>query len=199
MYKGVGVIFMGGKASRLSGVSKADIRIGNRSCLERVQTVLASHFDTVALSVAKPTCQALPTILDWPSETGDGAVIFSVLAVLEWALDNDYDYVVTAPCDTPFLSADFAAQLVSKFDGTTPVVCASGGCTHNLHALWPAAKFEHLKAHVLEKGERKVGRIHELLGSVTINFEADPVDPFFNINRPDDLLQARSYAKEFKL
>lgn len=199
MYKGAAVIFMGGKASRLGGVNKADIRIGDRTCFERVQTVLTSQFDTIALSVAKPCGHTLPSITDWPCEPGDGGVIFSVLAVLEWAADNSFDYVVTSPCDTPFLPQDFAVRLVKKFNGEYPVMCASGGRPHNLHALWPTAQFETLKAHVLESGERRIGRIHDLFRSVKIEFKADPVDLFYNVNTPKELDQAQTYAKELKL
>lgn len=199
MYNGAGVIFMGGKASRLGGVSKADIRIGSHTCLDRVKAVLTPNFDTVALSVAAPSDYELPTILDWPSETEDGGVIFSVLATLNWASDQGFDYAVTSPCDTPFLAQDYALRLRDEYDGEAPVVCSSRGQVHNLHALWPVAQLENLKTHVLEKGERRVGRIHAILGSTIVDFEDDPVDPFFNINTQLDLGQAQAYAKELGL
>lgn len=199
MYKGAGVIFMGGKASRLGGVKKPDIQIGAETCFERAQARLGAQLDVVAVSVATPTNHSLPTLLDWPSGPNDGGVIFSVLAVLKWASANYIDYVVTAPCDTPFLPPDYAARLIDKYNGTAPVVCASAGRVHNLHALWPAAQFENLKSHVLNDGERKVGRIHDLISSEHIEFEVDHIDPFFNINTPEDLKQARAYAEELSL
>jgi len=199
MKSGVGVIFMGGKASRLGGISKADICVGELTCFARVHSVLATEFETVAISVAKPCNFELPTIVDWPSAIDDGGVVFSVLAILKWASDNGFNYAVTSPCDTPFVPPDLTAKLCAAADGIHPVICKTNDRTHGLHALWPCASFEALRCLVLDEDKRKIGHIHDILNSKIIEFESLSYDPFFNINTPDDVIRAEAIAKEFRL
>jgi len=199
MRNGVGVIFAGGRATRLDEISKGDIRIGDRTCFERVYTALASQFETIAVSLAKQNDLDLPTILDWPSVEADNGVVFSILAVVKWAADNGFDYAVTSPCDTPFLPSNFVVRLAEQHEGSQPVVCISGGRAQNLHALWPTACFEKLKHMILEEGERKAGLIHKRLASQPVVFDTNPIDLFLNINTPEDLTRAEMISEQLGL
>jgi molybdopterin-guanine dinucleotide biosynthesis protein A len=44
----------------------------------------------------------------------------------------------------------------------------------------------------LGRGERKVGLWAEQQGAALVQFPSGPVDPFFNINTPEDLARAEA-------
>jgi molybdopterin-guanine dinucleotide biosynthesis protein A len=74
--------------------------------------------------------------------------------------------------------------------GADLVQAASGGQVHPVVGLWPLQLLDDLRAAVVDEGVRKVdawtGR-HRL---ATAEFSTEPVDPFFNANRPEDLAEA---------
>ena len=62
---------------------------------------------------------------------------------------------------------------------------------HPTFGLWPVALREDLRAS-LEDGVRKVVLWTDRHGAATALFPAEPFDPFFNINTPEDLTRAET-------
>ena len=56
--------------------------------------------------------------------------------------------------------------------------------------LWPVALADDLKRAMVEEGVRKVDIWTARYRLVTVDFAVEPVDPFFNTNRPEDLEEA---------
>ena len=159
------------------------------------------------MAQGKTTAQlGCPRIDDWKidgeGEQGSSAAL-ALLGCLNWANENGFDFVVTAPVDTPFLPVDYAAILQEKYRGNDrgdiPIVCGSDGQLHSLHALWPSRALELVKPLILETGERKMRRIHQALGSKMMEFSTAPYDPFLNMNTPQDLEAMQALASKMDI
>lgn len=98
--------------------------------------------------------------------------------------------LLTVPADTPFLPADLVARLMERHRDTGGLVCAgSGGQRHPVVALWPGTVRAALRQS-LASGQLKVGLFLEALQAVTVVWDSEPDDPFFNVNTPEDLAVA---------
>ena len=189
MSKGVGIILAGGKATRLGGVSKADILIGQQTCLEHAHRILAHGLHDIAISGRIKT--NLKTLTDWPDK-GRGGVAFAVLGALDWAQHCGFDFIITLPVDTPFVPLNFTHQLSAQFKiNPKPIAYKNNDHIQGLHALWPVTCLDDLKALVLEHGVCKIELLHEKLESQYVQFPDADYDPFFNVNTQGDLDIAR--------
>ena len=94
--------------------------------------------------------------------------------------------------DAPFLPPDLVKRLQASQGGAgRPAFAASGGRDHYTVALWPLSLRGALR-QALERGERRVGGFLAAHRAVTVEWPVEPVDPFLNVNTPDDLAQAQA-------
>jgi molybdopterin-guanine dinucleotide biosynthesis protein A len=71
-------------------------------------------------------------------------------------------------------------------------MAASGGRSHPVAALWRAELGRGLR-HALEiEGVRKVEAFAARQRVAVVEWPAEPIDPFFNINTPQDLADAEA-------
>ncbi|GAB2175382.1 molybdenum cofactor guanylyltransferase MobA [Dongia sp. agr-C8] len=112
-----------------------------------------------------------------------------ILAALDWAqrAHPAAMAVLTVPADTPFLPLDLAARLNAA---GAPAVARSAGRIHPVVGLWPLALRDDLRSALRREGMRKVEDWTRRLDPAIVDFEAGPIDPFFNINTPEDLERA---------
>ena len=74
-----------------------------------------------------------------------------------------------------------------------PRLCASsGGRDHPVFGLWPVRLSGALRAAVADEGVRKVDAWTGRYRLARAAWPDAPVDPFFNVNRPDDLATAEA-------
>jgi molybdopterin-guanine dinucleotide biosynthesis protein A len=197
----IGIILAGGAATRLGGGDKGLRSVGGRSIIERVVAVLRSQCDHLVVNTngdaGRLSFLELPLVADdLPDRPGPLA---GILAGLDWAAARHpgESLALTAPTDAPFLPADLAARLVAaRPDGG--IACASsGGRTHHTTAVWPVALRHDLRAAVVDGRLRKVGLFLARHRVVTVDWPAEPFDPFFNANTPADLAEADRIAVRF--
>lgn len=211
MNQPLGVILAGGLATRMGGGDKGRLEIAGQSLLTRVRDRLAPQVAGLALNANGDAERfadlGLPVVAD--SIEGFAGPLAGVLAGLDWAADQGAEAIVTAAADTPFFPQDLVARLVSAAAGqdvplvmaTTPKsgaeVLKSGGRgrvnRHPTFGLWPVALREDLRA-ALGGGLRKVVLWTDQHGGREALFEAEPFDPFFNVNTPEDLARAEKMA-----
>ncbi|MCK5503320.1 MAG: molybdenum cofactor guanylyltransferase, partial [Tritonibacter mobilis] len=150
----------------------------------------------------------LPVVAD--TIEGFAGPLAGVLAGLDWAAEQGAEAIVTAAADTPFFPHDLVARLVAASEGqshplvlaTTPKsgdeVLKSGGKgrvnRHPTFGLWPVTLRDDLRA-ALTGGLRKVVLWTDQHGGREALFEAEPFDPFFNVNTPDDLARAEGLLR----
>ena len=102
------------------------------------------------------------------------------------------EWIATFPGDAPFLPADLVARMrhAAETAGADLACAASGGRTHPVVGLWKTALADDLEHTLTVEGVRKIDAWTARHRLVEIEWPAEPVDPFFNANRPDDLAEA---------
>lgn len=192
----VGAILAGGLARRMGGGDKPLRAVGGRTSLARIVERLAAQTVRVILNANDDPRRfgafGLPVVAD--SLPGRAGPLAGVLAALDWTATSmpEIGWVVSVPGDAPFVPRDLVTRLhaVRQSGGTRLACAASQGRTHPVIALWPVAIREALRRAVAEQGIRKVDRFTELAGCTAVDWPTRPVDPFFNVNTPEDLREA---------
>jgi len=197
----VGLLLAGGQSRRMGGGDKALRLLDGIPLLDRIIERLRSQVEALVLNAnGDPTRfarYALPVVPD--SISGFAGPLAGVLAGLDWAASQrpDCPYIASIATDAPFLPTDLVARLADGLDGAqADLACAaSGGRTHPVFGLWPVRLREDLRHALVEEGIRKVDLWTERHKLVTVSFADQPVDPFFNANRPEDLATAEALLR----
>lgn len=199
MKQPLGVILAGGLARRMGGGDKGLLTLQGRPLLTHVIERLAPQVADLALNAnGDPDRFAefgLPVLPD--TIEGFPGPLAGVLAGLDWAADQGADSIVTAAADTPFFPCDLAPRLLLAGEGMDhPLVLAATPDEtgrmrrHPTFGLWPVALRDDLRA-ALGDGLRKVVLWTDRHAGREAAFETGPLDPFFNVNTPEDLARAR--------
>lgn len=197
----LGCILAGGLARRMGGGDKGLIRLGGRLVLDHVLDRLKPQVSQVMLNAnGDPTRfsdYGLPVVPD--SVEGFAGPLAGVLAGLEWARDNTQaEWVATAATDTPFFPVDFVTRMLAAIEaaGAGMACAASDGRHHPVFGLWPVRLAADLRHALVEEDIRKVDLWTARHKLVAVEFATQPHDPFFNVNRPEDVVEAERIAQE---
>jgi molybdenum cofactor guanylyltransferase len=188
------VILAGGRATRLGGGDKALLFLGPGAVLDSILARLRPVRAAINANgdPARFEAYGLPVLPDgvpgWPGP------LAGVLAAMEWAGAGD---VITVPGDAPFVPRDLAVRLVQAREaaGADIAVAASGGRVHPVAALWPARLAADLRRAIVEEDMRRMAAWIARYRVAEAVFDDRPVDPFFNINEPGDLVEARRLSR----
>jgi molybdenum cofactor guanylyltransferase len=192
----VGAILAGGLARRLGGGDKTLRLVGGQTVLARLIERLRPEVTRLIINAnddpARFAAHAVPIVQDsLPDHPGPLA---GVLAALDWAAASEpsIDWVVTVPGDAPFLPRDLVTRLHdARIREGARVACAGSlGRTHPVVGLWPVAIRDELRHVLAERGIRRIDRFTEPYKRAVVEWSAAPVDPFFNVNTPEDLAEA---------
>ena len=192
------VILAGGKGRRMGGKEKALINLLDRPLISYVLEKISGKAAPIALNV-NTNFEKFKNfgyeILEDPIKGHLGPLV-GILASLNWAKNIDQKWVLTLPCDTPFLPLNLIESLV-KVKNESPdvdlVVAKSRGFNHPVIALWKAENNLMLKK-AIEEGIRKIDIFTSQLKTVHVNFDEineSKFDPFTNLNSPKDLIIAK--------
>jgi molybdopterin-guanine dinucleotide biosynthesis protein A len=186
-----GVILAGGLSRRMGGGDKCLLPFGDRPLLAHVIERLRPQVAALALNANGDATRFAPFGLDVVADdaTDFAGPLAGILAAMDWAkrVHPSVTTVLTVPADTPFLPRDLAARLEAA---GAPALARSGGRIHPVVGLWPVTLADGLRAALRREGIRKVEAWTGRLDPAIVDFEVGAVDPFFNINAPDDLLRA---------
>ena len=198
----VGVLLAGGQSRRMGGGDKTLNDLGGRPLLAHVVERALPQVDTLILNAngdpARFAGYSLPVVAD----TVDGFVgpLAGVLTGQEWARENapDAKWVVTMATDTPFFPSDLVVRFAAEIDenGADMAMATSGGNRHPVFGMWPVRLADDLRHALVVDGVRKVLHWTNRFNLVQVNFSCSPYDPFFNVNRPEDLQQAKRLIEE---
>lgn len=177
----------------MGGEAKPLITLGETSILSRVIDVLRPQCAYLSLSanteLHRYQLYQLPIVID----TVDGFLgpLAGVLAGMDTTADNQshVNLLLSAPGDTPFLPQDLVVRLyAAKTKAQASIaVAASGGRAHHTVALWDISLRESLRKALINEGVRAVSEFIARYKKVDVDWSLDPVDPFFNVNSPEDL------------
>jgi molybdenum cofactor guanylyltransferase len=199
--KPIGVLLAGGLSRRMGGGIKAFKYLGGKPLLEHVIERFQPQCATLVLNVNEPAegfaHTGLPLIPDTlPDHAGPLA---GILAALEWVAAHhpDCDTVASVATDSPFLPDTLVVRLEeARQAAQTPLACAqSGDQRHPPFGLWPVTLRHALREALVLEHLRKMEVFMTRYGCATAVWNTDPFDPFFNVNHPEDLLEAETYLK----
>jgi len=199
----LGLVLAGGQARRMGGGDKALLRIGGVAILDRVLARLRPFCRAIALNAngdpARFSAYRLPVLAD--SVADFAGPLAGILAGLDWAAKTapDVEWLVSAPGDCPFLPHDVVARLhAARAQARVPLACArSGEWRHPVVGLWPVALREDLRHALVVEGLHKIEIWTARHGVALASWPDTPVDPFFNVNTPEDLANAERIAAQF--
>jgi len=101
---------------------------------------------------------------------------------------------MSVPGDCPFLPDDLVERLHAarrKMGAGVPLACArSGEWRHPVVGLWPLALRGDLRKALVEEDLRKIEVWTARHGIAIADWPAEPIDPFFNVNTPEDAQRA---------
>jgi len=198
----LGLILAGGLARRMGGGDKPRTSIGGQTILARVIERMKPQCTRLILNAngdpARFAATGLPVVADdVPDFAGPLA---GILAGLDWAAAHapGVAYVASAPGDCPFLPDDLVQRLHQarrKMGAGVPLACArSGEWRHPVVALWAVSLRDDLRRALTGEGLRKIEIWTARHGVALADWPTAPVDPFFNVNTPDDVAEAERVA-----
>jgi molybdenum cofactor guanylyltransferase len=187
-----GLILAGGRSSRF-GREKAGAMLASRPLIAWVSAALAGQVARLAVSAragseaaAYAEAASLPCLADPPAGALVDGPLAGVLEGLRWAEGGGADWLLTVPCDTPFIPPEQAARLLAGRSAGGAVVRTADG-VQPLCTLWPVtalAILERLPSHP------PIRRLLHELGAAEIDFER--AADFDNLNTPEAFAAAEA-------
>jgi molybdenum cofactor guanylyltransferase len=198
----VGVILAGGQARRMGGADKALIPLGGTTLIERAIARASVQVADLVINangdLRRFASLGLPVVPD----PVDGFVgpIAGILAGFEWMRRErpNARWLASFACDCPFFPMDMVERLTAKArsEGAKVAVAESGSQHHPVFAVWSAEISVTPEDVLVKQGLRKMDDFIATLPNVRVRFDTDPIDPFVNINTPEDLAHAEEYIVE---
>jgi molybdopterin-guanine dinucleotide biosynthesis protein A len=187
----------------MGGGDKARLRIGGASILQRVLACLGPQCTGLVINAngdaARFADTGLPVVAD--SVPDFAGPLAGILAGLDWAAANapGIQWLASVPGDCPFLPKNLVARLhAARAAAGVPLACArSGEWRHPVVALWPVALREDLRGALLDEDLRKIESWTARHGVAIAEWPMEPVDPFFNVNTPEDAARAEAIAAQY--
>jgi molybdenum cofactor guanylyltransferase len=195
-----GLVLAGGRSRRMGGGDKPLIKIAHRTILERVIGALSGQCAGLVINANGDPMRfsryGLPVV---PDDVADfPGPLAGILAGLEWVARHglESEWMVSSPGDCPFLPGDLVARLhaARSAQGLAMACARSGEFRHPVAGIWPVACRQELRRALMEEGLRKIEVFTARHGVALADWPTAPIDPFFNVNTPEDAAQAQAMA-----
>jgi molybdopterin-guanine dinucleotide biosynthesis protein A len=196
-----GIILAGGLARRMGGADKGLIQIAERPILAHVIERLQPQCEAVVLNANGDPDRFAQFGLDVVPDDIEGFAgpLAGILAGLDHVTKYrpDISYAVSAPADTPFIPRDLVQKLASARSSVSAdvAVACTGAHLHYTVALWKVELRDDLRQALVEEDVRSVRVFVERRCHAVALWRDEPYDPFFNVNRPEDLAKAEEISR----
>ncbi|WP_105427635.1 molybdenum cofactor guanylyltransferase MobA [Neorhizobium tomejilense] len=198
-----GLVLAGGKSSRM-GTDKALLTIGGDTILGHVVRRLLPQVSEITLNAPMGfpnplDLRLLPDLV--PGQIGPLAGVLAGLRDIQ-GRGLQATHLLTVPSDSPFVPADLVRRLGAEADDPKAIViAASDGRDHPVFGLWPVSIADDLETWLSDPDNRRIKAFLDRHHTVTVEFpmvetQQGLLDPFFNINTPEDLQEALGFAEE---
>lgn len=199
-----GVLLAGGMGRRMGGGDKPLRDLAGKSLLSHSVARARPQVESLVLNVNGDVDRFahydMPVVTDVVE--GYAGPLAGIHAAMEWSRRTHAEskWLVSFATDAPF----FPTNMVSSFLETqvrseAQIICArSRGRTHPVFALWSLDLVQELRSAMVDEDLRKIDQwtSRYTVGFVDFDEPAQTVDPFFNINRPEDLAEAEQLFKD---
>ncbi len=199
-----GILLAGGLSRRMGGGDKNQLDLGNRAILDHVIDRVKPQVSTLILNANGDATRfagyQLPVVADVVD--GYAGPLAGILTGMVWAAEHapDCPWLASFPTDAPFLPLDLVARLKAAIDeqGANMACAMSGDRTHPPIAIWPVELRDDLRKAMIDEEMRKIDRWTARYKIVHVSFDDPGMDPFFNINRAENLEEAERYLAGLK-
>ena len=198
----LGLVLAGGLARRMGGGDKARIAIGGVSILDRVLATLSGQCTGIIINANGDPQRFADTGVDrrarqraglsWPARRHPGRARLAGGAEQRHRVDAQRAGRLPVPARRP---GGAPARSASQLGAGVPLACArSGEWRHPVVGLWPLALRASLRKALVEEGLRKIEVWTARHGVAVADWPAEPVDPFLNVNTPEDAERADAHC-----
>ncbi len=190
------LLLAGGQSRRMGGGAKFLKKLGSKTLLMHIIDVLRPQVGEFALNMNMEAHgdvpSDIPVIKD--SVSGFAGPLAGILTGMEYFNKKNVhsSHMLSVPTDAPFIPSNLVTRLASEIEGTTSkiVMANSVGRVHPVVALWPLSLAADLRAVLVKEDLRKILVFANRYPRSEVIWDESEGDPFFNINRPEDLAEA---------
>ena len=179
------------------GREKAFQQVHGQIILDRIIVRLETQADAIAINangdISRFARWGCPVLIDVDSNIG--TPLAGLHAALAHAADNNFDAVLTAPSDTPFLPADLMKRL--RAETSLAAIARSGGQSHYLTGLWSVTLLSAIQQALQELPTPRLQDWCSMCHAAVVEWPTSPFDPFFNVNTHEELAEAERIAARF--
>ncbi len=182
----------------MNGADKPMLMLAGKPLVQHVIGRIAPQVEELLINATGDTSRFAGFGCKVVADRADGqpGPLAGILGGVEWTrrYRPDTEWIISVPCDCPFLPPDLVNRLVTAAEAqNAPVaVAASASRHHPVIAAWRAGLPLDSGDVLVKRGLRKVDDLIDSFPNVRVEFGVDRTDPFFNINSPEDLAQAES-------
>ncbi|MCC7017474.1 MAG: molybdenum cofactor guanylyltransferase MobA [Rhodospirillales bacterium] len=194
----IGVLLAGGRSERMGGGDKTLKILGGQPMLARIIARARPQVGELIVNAngdpARFATFGLPVVADVIE--GFAGPLAGILSALEWTARNRprAGWVASFPTDAPFFPADLVARLASAVarEGADLACARTPDGLHPVFGLWRVELRHDLRHALIEENIRKVEYWTSRHKLAYVDYATTPTNPFFNINRPEDLAAAEA-------
>jgi len=193
----LGAVLAGGLSRRMGGPEKSLLRLGGITLVEKVATRLSGQVSQIIINANGDSSRfsQLPYPVQADTVEGFAGPLAGVLAAMQWARNHSQaTHIITAAADTPFFPQDYAARMLNAIQDQKAQIglASSNARRHPVFGIWPVNLVDDLKHFLVDEENRKVMLFVERYPNCQVEFDnlENDIDPFFNVNTPDDMKQA---------
>lgn len=181
-----GVILAGGLGRRMGGIDKGLVQFAGKPMVAHVVERLRPQVDEILINANREIERYADFGYEVISDEIEGFA--GPLAGLHRGMcAAGNPFVLTAPCDSPFLPLDLARRLMQELTGSAAdlAVAKTGTQAHPVFCLCRKSLKSHLENY-LQNGGRKIDAWYGTLKVVEVAFDDNP-GAFTNINTIEEL------------
>lgn len=187
-----GIILAGGKSSRM-GADKGRLALKSKPLIAFAIEALSKVAEETIIIANNSAYDAfgLPVYPDLYPETGPLGGICTGLTHSK----TETNLVVS--CDTPLVNSGLLRHLLDKTEGCSLAVCSTAGAVQPLVGMYAKSMEPTLKEYLL-KGQLAMRKVISQMQHTEVEITEDlpfyHPDLFFNVNRPEDLENAKKLS-----
>ena len=191
----LGAIIAGGQSRRMAGANKLLLKLDGEPLIARAAKRLGAQTANVVINVnnSEPIIDALGYDIISDAHADHQGPLAGVYSVLNWVKQNDVevDYIMTAPADAPFFPKNLVETLQNAIGSHDIAIAHYNGYSQQLFGLWSVDCFDDLSNYLENPENRKVMTFIQSKKWVQVDIKTQDLDPFMNINTPEDWDQAQ--------
>ena len=182
-----GIILAGGRAKRMAGKDKGLLSVHGQPMIKLIIDQLAPQVNGIIINANRNIDQYklfnYPVISDDDSDGFHGPLA----GMLSTMKASETGYILSVPCDSPFLPSDFSVRLLTELLNSDADICVvhDGDRMQPVFALIKTCLVESLQ-RFLDNGDRKIDLWYKQHHTVLTDF-SDYGDISLNINTPEEL------------